>query len=329
MILAVGTAVLPGTVHAQGSGRLAIVLAAETGTATHAMLYSRETYAGRAPDGVPYYTERPFSAEERRLLRNHFGIEEPGRLYLSDSSTTAYLQYDTQRDPGASRLVRTYRVGAESIRWPGETWEQLERRIAAMRPADFPISARKRDTSIASLAPLARPSFERMLLAARRAGHRIRVVESYRSPMRQAYLLVRGGDLTFTATSKHSAGHALDIVIGDGNLRNPRTKARWIAFRAWVAAFEGGRFRIIGEPGRSWDWPHVELAAGPPGFGSIEALLAAATRLDCSCCEASGDGLQLTHDPARSGAAPLARPGSGGDQVRLDGQASGPSISAR
>jgi hypothetical protein len=76
----------------------------------------------------------------------------------------------------------------------------------------------------------------------------------------------------------HSAGHAVDLVVGDGDLRNPRTRSSWIAFRRWVAGFEGGRFRLLGTPERSWDWPHVELADGPLGFRSVEELLQAAQR---------------------------------------------------
>ena len=69
-----------------------------------------------------------------------------------------------------------------------------------------------------------------------------------------------------------------DLVVGDGDLRNPRTRASWIAFRRWVAGFEGGRFRLLGTPERSWDWPHVELADAPLGFRSVEAMLEAARR---------------------------------------------------
>ena len=47
----------------------------------------------------------------------------------------------------------------------------------------------------------------------------MRVVESYRSPERQAFLLVQGGGLTFTAMSKHSAGRAVDVIVGDGDLK--------------------------------------------------------------------------------------------------------------
>lgn len=313
-----------------GLSAQSLTLETETGLAlTNALLYLREAYAGRDADGVPFYVERPFSSEDRRLLRRYFGIEEPGRLYLSDSTPGAYLVYDTERDPGTGRLVRTYRVGAESIRREGETWEELERRIRTMTAADFPAMVRKADTSLASLDPSAQPAFGRMLREARLAGHRVRVVESYRSPERQAYLLVRGGGLTFTATSKHSAGRALDIVVGDGNLKSPQTRARWIAFRRWVQGFEGGRFRLIGEPAKSWDWPHVELTGGASGYASIEELLAAARAAERACCDPSGGAVHSTHDLARSGAASLARPGSRGDEVRGDGAAGGAAIPAR
>lgn len=244
--------------------------------AVNAVAYPPMSYAGRDSAGVPHYVERPFTSEERWLLRRRFGIEEPGRLYLSDSSDTGHLNYDTEHDPGAGRLVRSYRVGAPSIRLPGESWEELERRLRTMRPSDFGPEARRADTTLASLDPEARPHFERLVTAACQAGFPIRVAETYRSPERQAYLMVLGGGRTFTATSMHSAGHAVDLVVGDGNLRNPRTRARWIAFRRWVAGFEDGRFQLLGAPERSWDWPHVELADRPLGFRSVEALLHAA-----------------------------------------------------
>lgn len=145
-----------------------------------------------------------------------------------------------------------------------------------MRPGDFGTEARVIDTTLAALDSLARPRFERLIATARAAGFPVRVRETYRSPERQAYLMVKGGGLTFTATSMHSAGYAVDLVVGDGDLRNPRTRARWIAFRRWVAGFEGGRFRLLGTPERSWDWPHVELADAPLGFRSVEELLLAA-----------------------------------------------------
>jgi hypothetical protein len=246
--------------------------------AVNAVAHPPMSYAGRDAAGVPHYLTRPFSPDERELLRRRFGIEDPSRLYLSDSTDQGHLNYDTERDPGATRLVRSYRVGAASIRLPGESWEELERRLRTMRPSDFGPDARAVDTTLAALDSLARPRFARLLAAARAAGFPVRVTETYRSPERQAYLMVKGGGLTFTATSMHSAGHAVDLVIGDGNLRNPETRAHWIAFRRWVAGFEGGRFRLLGTPERSWDWPHIELADAPLGFRSVEELLRAARR---------------------------------------------------
>jgi hypothetical protein len=246
--------------------------------ALNAVVHPPLSYAGRDTAGVPHYLTRPFSPDERALLRREFGVEDPSRLYLSDSTEMGHLNYDTERDPGAGRLVRSYRIGAASIRRPGESWEELEQRLRAMRPEDFGPEAKVVDTTLAALDPSARPRFERLIAAARAAGFPIRVRETYRSPERQAYLMVLGRGLTFTATSMHSAGRAVDLVVGDGDLRNPRTRARWIDLRRWVAAFEGGRFRLLGAPDRSWDWPHVELAGGPLGFRSVEELLQAARR---------------------------------------------------
>jgi hypothetical protein len=282
VLLLAGASPLPGAAQATGGFTTSLAMATEAAIRAVAMpAYPLAGYAGRDSAGVPRYIQRPFSLEERRLLREHFGIEEPSRIYLSDTSAEAYLNYDTERDPGAGRLVRSYRVGAPSVRLPGESWEEMERRLAGMQPEDFPASTRLADTALASLDPEARPAFERMLAAARRAGYRVRVVETHRTPERQAYLMVAGGGVTFTATSKHSSGRAVDLIVGDGNLRNKRTLSRWAAFRRWVTTYDGGRFRLIGAPGKSWDWPHVELA-GPAGYGSIEALLLAARRADQS-----------------------------------------------
>jgi hypothetical protein len=227
VLLLAGASPLPGT--AQATGGLTTSLAMATEAAIRAVsepAYPAADYAGRDDAGVPRYIQRDFSVEERTLLRKHFGIEQPGRLYLSERSTDAYLNYDTERDPGAGRLVRSYRVGAPSVRLPGETWEELERRLAQMRPDDFPAAARVADTSLTSLEPEVRQAFEQMLAAARQAGHRVRVVETLRSSDRQAYLMAAGGGVTFTATSKHSSGRAVDMVVGDGNLKNKRTRAR-------------------------------------------------------------------------------------------------------
>jgi len=237
--------------------------------------YPRASYAGRDERGVPRYIQRFFSDEERRLLRDQFGIEEPQRLYLSDA-TGGTLTYDSDWDGGERDLVSSYRVGAASVRQPGETWEELERRLAATSPETFPASARRADHALASLDPVVRREMTRMLAAARRAGFRLTVTETRRSAERQAYLLTLDARLTHTATSRHADGYAADVVVDDGDLRHELTRAHWIAFRRWLVANEAGTFRLIGASDRSWDWPHIEYAGGPPGFRSIEAALEAA-----------------------------------------------------
>jgi hypothetical protein len=232
---------------------------------------------GRDEDGVPHYLQRAFSSEERRLLREQFGIEDPSRLYLSDSSSHRYLVYDTERDR-KGELVMSARVGARSVRRPGESWEQLERRVRRMRASSFDPAVRVPDTSLVSLHPAARPKVEGMLSAARQAGFRVRVTETRRSPERQAYLLSRRRGRTFTATSHHTEGWAVDVVVRNGNLRHRRTRREWVAFRRWLLAYGGASFRIIGSPDRSWDWSHIEVRGGTSKLQSVEELLAAARR---------------------------------------------------
>jgi hypothetical protein len=248
----------------------------DVGLAAVAATYPRELYAGRDDEGVPRYIQRAFSEDERRLLRAQFGIEEPARLYLSDTLPGASLTYDSEWDQGERHLVSSYRVGAPSVRQPGETWEALERRLATTSPASFPAATHRADRSLASLDSTVRPAFERLLASARRAGFRVRVTESRRSAERQAYLLTLDGHLTHTATSRHADGFAVDVVVDGGDLRNPVTRRHWIAFRRWVLATWSGEFRLIGAADRSWDWPHIEYVNGPPAFHSVEELLATA-----------------------------------------------------
>ena len=264
----------PGAVDSSGAVEIGVAPVAVTAVAP--AVYPRASYAGRDEAGVPRYLQREFSEEERELLRGQFGVEEPSRLYLSDTLTGASLTYDSDWDRGERDLVSSYRVGAPSVRQPGETWEELERRLAATDPARFPRTTHRADASLAALDSVVRPEVERMLSAARKAGFRVRVTEARRSAERQAYLLTLDGRLTHTATSRHAEGFAVDVSVDDGNLANPLTRRHWIAFRRWVVANEAGVFRLIGTPGRSWDWPHIEYVDGPPGFRSIEELLATA-----------------------------------------------------
>jgi hypothetical protein len=276
--------------------------------------YPRASYAGRDEHGVPRYIQRFFPEEERRLLRDQLGIEEPQRLYLSDT-TGGTLTYDSDWDGGERDLVSSYRIGAASVRQPGETWEELERRLAATGPEAFPASARHADHSLASLDPVVRREMTRMLAAARHAGFRLTVRETRRSAERQAYLLTLDARLTHTATSRHADGYAADIVVDDGDLRHALTRSHWIAFRRWLVANESGTFHLIGAPDRSWDWPHVEYAGGPPGFRSIEAALEAARW----CAETgAADCTDAWRACLVEAFAPLAPPSRGVDTFRHD-----------
>jgi len=244
-----------------------------TATAAGTLAGDAPTYTGHDANGIPHYTTRTFTPEERALLRTVYGIEEPSRLYVSDSTAAGVLKYDTERKRCASCFVNSYRIGFVSIRRPNETWEELERRLAAMSPSDFPPSARVEDVSTAKLDPAIRGDVEQMLADAARAGFVLRVKATYRSPEREAFLMRTRGGSTHTLTSLHSYGRAIDVLVGDGILRHARTRARWVAFRRWVTAYHRGEFRILGTPDRTWDWPHVEIPSADIGFRSIDAAL--------------------------------------------------------
>ena len=277
------------------------------------------------------------------MLREQFGIEDPQRLYLSDTLPTATITYDTDWDRGEKYVVGSHRVGAMSVRRPGESWEQLERRLAQTSSLDFPVSTHTADASLASLDSVVRPLMESMLAAARRAGFKIKVTEARRTAERQAYLMTLGGNLTHTATSRHAEGYAVDVTVDDGDIRHAATREHWVAFRRWVDTTQRGVFRIIGTPDQSWDWPHIEYVGRLPGFGSLEELIDAARWCDAKgvtdctrggvrarggiACVAPIAGLAFggrqaryfPHDAPGSGSASLSRPRSRRRQVRDDG----------
>lgn len=147
---------------------------------------------------------------------------------------------------------------------------------------DFPASVRFETTTTAALDPAVRARFEEMLGDAGRAGFVLHVTATYRSPLREAFIM-RTSSRTHTLTSLHSYGRALDVVVGDGNLRHPETRRQWIDFRRWVAAYDSSEFRIIGAPDRSWDWRHVELPSPDLGFRSVDSAIARAR--ECSATD--------------------------------------------
>jgi hypothetical protein len=243
-------------------------------------------YTGTDARGIPHYARHPFSDEERRLLRDTYGVEDPNRLYVSDSTEDGLLKYDTRVKRCRTCYVNSYRVGFISVRRRGESWEEAERRVRAMRPRDFTAAARaSSSTSTADLDPDVRAAMEDMLASARRAGFVLRVAATYRSPEHEAYLMAIGGGRTYTLTSLHSYGRAIDVVVGDGNLSRRATRTQWIAFRRWVTAYKGDDFRILGTPERTWDWRHVEMPTASVGFRTIEAALARARACRGTACD--------------------------------------------
>ena len=240
-------------------------------------------YTGTDGRGIPNYARREFTAEERAMLRDAYGVEDPSHLYVSDSTDDGLLKYDPQIKPCRTCYVNSYRIGFISIRRRGESWEQLERRVRGMSPSSFPSAARTATTSLAALDPDIRADVEHMLADARARGFVLRVVATYRSPEREAFLMAAGHGNTHTLTSLHSYGRAIDIAVGDGNLSHAATRRQWIAFRRWVTRYKQDEFRILGTPDKSWDWAHVEIPSPEIGFESIDAALARARS-----CRSSG-----------------------------------------
>lgn len=235
-------------------------------------------YAGHDARGIPHYARRPFSEDERLLLRGAYGISDPTHLYVSDSTDEGLLKYDTRIKRCASCYVNSYVVGFTSVRWPGESWEDLERRVRSRGPADFPVTARDGSTSLSALDPDVQREVRRMLDDARRAGYVFHVSATYRSPEREAYLLAMGRGQTHTLTSLHSYGRAIDVVVDDGRIDRARTRNDWIAFRRWVLAYPGGPFQLLGSPSHTWDWTHIGMPSDRIGFRSIEAAVARARK---------------------------------------------------
>ena len=237
------------------------------------------TYEGVDPRGIPHYASVELSSADADLLRRAYGIEDPHRLYVSDSTEEGNLKYDTQRKRCLTCYVNSYRIGYVSVRRPGESWDQAERRVRATTPTYFTGGTTPSSTSTADLDPEVRPLAEAMMRDARADGFRFQVTATYRSPLREAFLLAEGRGRTHTLTSNHSYGRALDIVVDDGDRGHEQTRRDWIAFRRWVTRYRtpsGESFRVLGSLDHTWDWPHVELPSSTIGFGSIDEAIARA-----------------------------------------------------
>jgi hypothetical protein len=252
-------------------------------------------YEGVDARGIPHYASVVLSSADADVLQRAYGVEDPHRLYVSDSTEEGILKYDTQRKRCLTCYVNSYRIGYVSVRRPGESWDQAERRVRATTPTYFTGGATPSSTSTADLDPDVRPLAEAMLRDARAAGYRLRVTATYRSPLREAYLMAEGRGRTHTLTSNHSYGRALDIVVGDGDRANARTRRDWIAFRRWVTRYRtpsGESFRVLGRLDHTWDWPHIELPSSTIGFGSIDKAIARART-----CLATGAAVPCNFPP--------------------------------
>src|SRR5712671_5879150 len=187
------------------------------------------SYSGTDARGVPHYLKRSLSPDDQRVLRDVYGIVSPSHLYISDSTPQGLLKYDPEPKPCATCYVNSYRIGFVSVRKARESWDELQRRVRGLRRSSFPASSLISSSSVTAMDPDVRDEVRQMLDAARRAGFELRVVSTYRSPEQEAVLMADGGGRTHTLTSLHSYGRALDVRIGDGNLKNPSTRRGWIA----------------------------------------------------------------------------------------------------
>ncbi len=248
-----------------------------------------DSYSGTDARGIPHYLTRPVGDDGRRILRQAFGVVSASHLYVSDSTSAGLLKYDPEVKPCLTCYVTSYRIGYVSLRKPGESWDELQRRVRGLHRRSFRPSSLVASSSVSAMDPDVRHEVRQMLDAARGAGFRLRVVSTYRSPEQEAVLMAEGRGRTHTLTSLHSYGRAIDVSIGDGNLSNPSTRRSWIAFRRWVTGFRGNDFRVLGTPDRSWDWAHVELPNARIGFRSIEDAInagrACLARSSASVCE--------------------------------------------
>ncbi len=252
-------------------------------------------YEGVDSRGIPHYATRILSPADSTLLRQAFGIEDPHRLYVSDSTEEGILKYDTQRKRCRTCYVNSYRVGYVSVRRPGESWEEAERRVRGTAPAAFFGSPHPSSTSTADLDPDVRPLADAMMHDARAAGFHLRITATYRSPQREAFLMAEGRGRTHTLTSNHSYGRALDIVVDEGDRASRRTHDDWVAFRRWVTHYKtssGVHFRVLGRLDHTWDWPHVELPSATIGFDTIDEAIARART-----CLAAGATLPCNFAP--------------------------------
>src|SRR5258705_7255694 len=165
-------------------------------------------YSGTNSRGIPRYVNRPFTDEERAILRRAFGVVNPSHLYVSDSTDEGVLKYDPEIKRCPSCYVNSFRLGYISVRNRGESWDDLELRVKRMRRSDFPPGSLVASKSIDMLDPEIQPEVRQMLADAGRAGFQVHVGSTYRSPEQEAMVMAGGGGRTHTRTSPPSHGRA-------------------------------------------------------------------------------------------------------------------------
>tara|TARA_R110002095_G_scaffold47639_1_gene42413 strand:- start:76 stop:564 length:489 start_codon:yes stop_codon:yes gene_type:complete len=123
--------------------------------------------------------------------------------------------YDSANIDPSGTTVPTHFVDEISQRLaPGQTVEDLEAEVLATPEED--LTDKKFSREINDLASDVADSAKALLLAAERAGFRLTVNETMRSQDRQDFLFQQGRSrdgnvVTWTLTSNHSNGRALDL----------------------------------------------------------------------------------------------------------------------
>ncbi|HEX7930291.1 MAG TPA: D-alanyl-D-alanine carboxypeptidase family protein [Sphingomicrobium sp.] len=153
----------------------------------------------------------------RRPVRAATPPVMPGTPYEKNG----YMVVDTPRKDPAGH-VPTHRLEQPSGKRDDESWTDYEDRVIAQR------SFSPDTTKVSSLRALNRPvadSARSMLAAARGAGVNLGVVETKRSQERQEMLFQKGrkpgtgGVVTWTLTSDHTPGRAIDFTGSPSALR--------------------------------------------------------------------------------------------------------------
>jgi hypothetical protein len=152
-----------------------------------------------------------------------------------------HMVIDTERRDAAGH-VPTHRLDQPTNRLPNETWQQYEDRV--LRRTSFsPDTAQRND-----LASLQRPvadSARALIRAAQSAGVRLGVSETRRTQERQEMLFQKGrsgggaGPVTWTLTSDHTPGRAIDFTGDAKALRWLQTNAPKFGFNVMGAMDPG------------------------------------------------------------------------------------------